>query len=183
MSTRVAVMLGEGFEPIEAIAPVDILRRGGVEVTTVSVMPNLNVEAAHGVTVQADAALGEVDLAGFDLLLLPGGALGVQNLGACQPLREALVAAAREGRRIAAICAGPMILAELGLLEGHEATCYPGCEGGFPAGAYRGDVNVCRSGNLITANGPASALDFGFEVLRALKGDEVAERIASDMQR
>lgn len=182
MGTRVAVMLGEGFEPVEAVAPVDILRRGGVEVTCVSVMPSLDVEAAHGVVVHADAVLADVDLASFDLLLLPGGALGVKNLGACQPLREALVAAAREGRAIAAICAGPMVLADLGLLEGHEATCYPGCQSGFPQGVYRGDLGVCRSGKLVTASGPGKALDFGFEVLRMLEGEEVAAQVARDMQ-
>lgn len=177
----VAVMLGEGFEPIEALTPVDVLRRAGVDVTTVSVMPTREVLAAQGVCVVADALAGSVDLAGFDAIVLPGGSLGYENLSACEPLRAALVAQAEAGRTVAAICAAPQLLAQLGLLEGRRATCYPGCEGGFPAGSYQPDADVVRDGNIITASGPAKSLPFAFEVLAALAGRQAAERVAQGM--
>ncbi len=178
---KVAVLWGDGFEPVEGIAPADVLRRGGVKVTTVSVMEGRTVEAAHGVTVVADAQLSEVDLAAFDMLVLPGGSLGVENLSACVPLREALISFARQDRPIAAICAAPMLLAELGLLEGRRATCYPGCEEGFPAGAYQAGPGVVADGNLVTASGPGQAVDFGLAILRHLSGDEAARAVVAGM--
>lgn len=178
---EVAVMLGEGFEPIEALTPVDVLRRAGAAVTTVSVMPDREVTSAHGIAVMADAQVDAVDLTGFDALVLPGGSVGYENLSACAPLREALVAQNAEGRLVAAICAAPMLLAHLGLLDGRRATCYPGCEDVFPAGAYQADADVVRDGNLITASGPAKSLPFALAVLEALAGSEAASRVARGM--
>lgn len=176
-----AIMLGEGFEPVEAVGPADVLRRGGVEVTLVSVMGQLEVRAAQGVGVRADALVGDVDLGGFDLLVVPGGSLGVENLAACAALADELRARMADDRLVASICAGPTILADLGLLEGRRAVCYPGCQDGFPAGAYQEGVAVCVDGNLITATGPGTALDFGVACLRALAGDAVADGVAADM--
>lgn len=181
MGKLAAVMLGDGFEPVEALAPVDVLRRGGVKVDMVSVMDGLQVTSAQGVTLYADDGVGDVDLMGFDLIVVPGGSTGVENLAKCRPLAEALQCFMAEGKLVAAICAGPTILADLGLLEGRRATCYPGCEGGFPEGAYQGGHGVHVDGNLVTASGPGQALDFGMAVLRALMGDAVADRVAADM--
>lgn len=178
---RVAVMLGDGFEPVEAIGPVDVLRRGGVEVTTVSVMATRQVTAAQGVAVEADALVGDVALDDFDMIVVPGGTGGVANLAKCQPLLDALKTFAVEDRFIAAICAGPTILADLGLLEGRKATCYPGCQTNFPEGSYQDVRGAVRDSNLITASGPGQALAFGIEILRALKGDEAADEVAQGM--
>lgn len=181
MKKLVAVMLGDGFEPVEALAPVDVLRRGGAKVDLVSVMDGLQVTSAQGVTMYADAGVDDVDLMGFDMIVVPGGAVGVENLAKCEPLAVALRDAMAKGRLVAAICAGPTILADLGLLEGRKATCYPGCDAGFPAGAYQSQVGVHRDGNLVTASGPGQAVDFALEALRALCGDETADQVAKDM--
>lgn len=181
MEKLVAVMLGDGFEPVEAIAPVDALRRGGAKVDMVSVMDGLQVESAQGVVMYADDGVGDVDLLGFDMIVVPGGSVGVENMAKCQPLAEALRQFMAEGKLVASICAGPTILADLGLLEGRKATCYPGCEGNFPAGAYQDVLGVVRDGNLITASGPGQALDFGIEALRALSGDATADAVAKAM--
>ena len=178
---RVAIMLGDGFEPVEAIAPIDALRRGGVEVTTVSVMGQRQVTAAQGIAVEADALVDDVTFDDFDMIVVPGGSGGVQNLSQCQPLLAALKKFAAEDRFIAAICAGPMILADLDLLEGRKATCYPGCQTNFPANVYQDIRGAIRDGNLITASGPGQALEFGIEILRALKGDAVANEVAQGM--
>lgn len=178
---RVAVMLGDGFEPVEVIGPVDVLRRGGVEVTMVSVMGHREVTAAQSISVNADANLENVNLGDFDVVLVPGGSVGVQNLGRSEVLADELRSRMGDGRMVAAICAGPTILADLGLLDGRKAVCYPGCETGFPAGVYQADLDVCVDGNLITATGPGTALPFGIAVLRALCGEQVANDVAQAM--
>lgn len=181
MRKTAAIMLGEGFEPVEAIAPADALRRAGVAVTLVSTMGEAVVEAAHGIRVTADALEADVDLGAFDLLVVPGGSLGVENLAKSDALAAALRERMADGRLVGAICAGPTILADLGLLEGRRAVCYPGCEGGFPAGAYQEGLGVCVDGNLVTATGPGRALDFAIACLRAVAGDAVADEVAADM--
>lgn len=178
---KVAMMLGDGFEPVEAIAPVDALRRGGVEVTTVSVMTDRMVMAAQGVPVVADAQVKEVSFDDFDMIVVPGGSGGVENLSRCQPLLDALKDFAAQRKFIGSICAGPTILANLQLLGGRKATCYPGCQTNFPEGVYQDVYDVVRDSNLITASGPGQALDFGIELLRALEGDKVAEDVAKGM--
>ncbi|WP_165062406.1 DJ-1 family glyoxalase III [Adlercreutzia sp. ZJ154] len=178
---KLAIMLGDGFEPIEAMCPTDVLRRGGVDVTLVSVMPTKHVIAAQGITVVVDAVVADTDLMEFDAICLPGGMGGVANLSKCDKLTAALPKFMDDGgRMVAAICAGPTILSSLGLLHGRKATCYPGCETDFPEGVYCGQ-DVCKDGNLITASGPAYALEFGVELLRALAGDAVASQVMEDM--
>lgn len=183
MTKTAAVFLGEGCEPTEAVAPVDILTRGGVAVTCVSVMPTLEVRSAYGATLRADALVGDVDLGSFDALVLPGGMGGFENLSVCEALcAELRAATADEKRVVAAICAAPMLLANLGLLEGRTATCYPGCEEGtFPAGAYQRVIGAHHSGNIVTASGPGQAYEFGFAVLEALEGAEAVARVKADM--
>lgn len=181
MATAVAVMLGDGFEPVEAIAPVDILRRGGVEVTTVSVMGRSEVKGAQGITVEADALVEAVDLGSFTMVDVPGGGGGVENLGKCDALSRDLRERMKTDRLVAAICAGPTILAKLGLLEGRKAVCYPGCETDFPAGTYQEGLDVCIDGNLITATGPGTAMAFGLALLHGLEGESTAQAVASAM--
>lgn len=181
MSKKVAVMLGEGFEPIEAIAPVDCMRRAGIEVELVSVMPSVQVKSAQGIVVEAEALDENMDLSTFDAIVIPGGGLGVDNLKKSDKLSKALVESMAVGRHVAAICAGPTVLNELGLLEGRKVTCYPGCEEGFPQGVYLPGQSVVVDENLITASGPGQALEFGIAIVRALCGDDVADQVASSM--
>ena len=177
----VALMVADGSEPIEVMAPVDALRRGGAEVTLLSVMGRLDLVAAHGIALTADALVEDVDLSDFAMIVVPGGSLGVENLGKSELLAEALQSFMTRDRLLGAICAGPIVLASLGLLDGKKATCYPGCEDVFPEGSYTGEIGVVVDGNLITASGPGQALPFGIELLRALSGDASADEVASDM--
>ena len=178
---KVAVLLGDGFDPVEAIAPVDVLRRGGAEVTTVSVMADRLVTAAQGVPVVADNQVKDVAFDEFDMIVVPGGSGGVENLSKCRPLLDALKDFAAQGKLIGSICAGPTILANLQLLGGRKATCYPGCQTNFPDGVYQDVYDVVRDSNLITASGPGQAVAFGIELLRALMGDQAAEDVARGM--
>ena len=124
----VYVFLATGYEEVEALTPVDVLRRAGVEVNTVSIYDTPEVASAHGVSIKADITLNEVDWQDAEMLVLPGGLPGSTNLNDCQPLRDALKAHCNSGRWTAAICAAPLVLGGLGLLNGKHATCYPGFE-------------------------------------------------------
>lgn len=180
MSKTVAVMLGDGFEPVEVVAPVDAMRRAGLDVTLISVSNDLDVEAAQDITLKADRIVSDVDLMDFDMIMVPGGSGGVENLSKCEPLKTALVNYMKEGKWVASICAGPTILANLGLLEGYSATCYPGAQTNFPEGVYR-ELCVITDRNLITASGPGFALEFGKAIVEALVGKDKANEVASGM--
>lgn len=181
MAKKVAVMLGEGFEPIEAIAPTDCMRRAGLEVELVSVMPSVQVKSAQNVVVEAEALDENLDLEDFDMIVVPGGSLGVENLKKSEKLAQALKGFMAKDKHVASICAGPTVLNGLGLLEGRKVTCYPGCEAGFPDGAYQPGYGVVVDRNLITASGPGQALDFGIAIVKALCGDDAADQVASGM--
>ncbi len=161
---NVYVFLATGFEEIEALAPVDILRRGGVDVKTVSVKDTRYVEGAHRVIVKADNILREVDLDNASMLVLPGGMPGAEELAACHRLNSALMKFDEKGGIIAAICAAPMVLGRLGLLKGRRATCYPGFESYLKGATYTAN-KIEVDGNIITAYGPGAAFDFGFTLL------------------
>lgn len=179
MAKSAVVFLANGCEPLEVVAPVDALRRGGVEVVLAAVSDDLAVRAAHGVKLEADAPLSTLDLTQFDIAIVPGGSLGVDNLGKNVRVVAELTRRMEAGEYVAAICAGPMVLANAGLLNGRAAVCYPGCEEGWPAGVYQPHESVLVDGNLITATGPGAALPFGLQILRSLAGDEVADDVAA----
>lgn len=181
MTKRVAIFIADGTEPVEALAPADALRRGNVEVTLVSVMPTTEVIYAQDIRGIADAGIDEIEAGDFDLLVVPGGSVGVENLSRSAKLADALRSFMAEDRLVGSICAGPMVLNDLGLLEGRKVTCYPGCETGFPAGSYQDVRGVVIDGNLITASGPGLALDFGIALLRALQGDAIADEVKGSM--
>ena len=161
---KVYEFLANGFEEIEGLAPVDILRRGGVEVITVSVTGDLMVETSHGITVMADALLEETDLSDADMLLLPGGMPGSKNLNAHEGVRAAVMAQAAKGGRIGAICAAPMVLGSLGLLQGKRATCSPGFEVYMDGADYTAELFTV-DGNIITGEGPAATLPYAYRIL------------------
>lgn len=181
MSKKVALVLADGFETIEVMAPLDVLRRGNVDVTTVSIMDGDQVISGSNVMVYADKQLNDVDLLSYDLLIVPGGSLGVTNLSKCKPFMDALTSFMDEDKLVAAICAGPTLLADLHLLDGRTATCYPGAQTNFPEGVYQAPLGVYVDKNLITASGPGQALSFGLTILEILQGKSVADEVASGM--
>lgn len=160
--------LADGFEDIEALAPVDVLRRGGVDIQTVSTTGSRTVTSAHGVALQADLTIEEADLSQATLLLLPGGMPGAQNLLEHEGVTSALLAHARQGRLIGAICAAPMVLGHLGLLRGRRATCYPGFESHLTGAEYTAQL-VTVDGPFITAEGPAASLEYAYTLLTILR--------------
>ena len=178
---KIYVFMANGFEEIEALAPVDILRRGGQEVSTVSVTGTLWVESSHGITVKADMLFDECDLASADMLLLPGGMPGSVNLNTHEGLRLTLLQHAERGGRIGAICAAPMVLGSLGLLQGRRATCSPGFEVYLDGAEYTADL-VTVDGNIITGEGPGASLPYAYTILSFFVGDEAVHALQKKMQ-
>ena len=173
--------LANGFEDIEALAPVDILRRGGLEVRTVSITGSEFVESAHGVTVRADVTFEDAgDFADADMLLLPGGMPGSMNLKLHEGVRAALLAQAGRGGRIGAICAAPMVLGSLELLDGRKATCYPGFESHLTGADYTAEL-VTVDGNIVTGKGPAAAFPYAYTILSLFVDDETVKGIKEGM--
>ena len=173
----VYVLLAEGFEEIEALAPVDLMRRAGLDVVTVAVGDGKAVVGAHGITVTADALIGEIaDAKGAELIMLPGGMPGTRNLDASPSVHALLDEAERGGVRVAAICAAPMILGKRGALRGKSAVCYPGFEQ-YLDGAEISDLKVVTDGKITTGKGAGAAVEFGLELVALLCGKETADGI------
>ena len=176
----VYVFLTKGLEPIEAVTPIDMLRRAGVDVTTVSLSDSLLVDGAHGITVKADKMFADADFADAEMLILPGGPGSpdmINHSGLCSLLRSF----ASAGGRISAICAAPSVLGRLGILDGRKATVYPGCGDGLENIVFTGR-SVEHDGNIITAIGPAASSAFAAEIIETLRGRDVCEQICSAMQ-
>ena len=169
------VFLADGFEEIEALTPVDILRRAGLSVKTVSVMDEQVVAGAHGVPVLADVMFDEVNAEDAEMILLPGGLPGATNLDAHQGLSQMILDFAKEEKPLAAICAAPLVFGNRGLLEGKKATCYPGFETYLKGAQYTAAL-VEKDGNFITGKGPGAAMDFAFAIVEKYCGmDKVNE--------
>lgn len=177
---KVYEFLATGFEEIEALGPIDILRRGGIDAKTVSITGNKLVESAHGIAVKADLLIEEADCSDADLLLLPGGMPGATNLNACMPLRQLLTEHHAKGRRIGAICAAPLVLGSLGLLQGRRATCYPGFEGHLTGAEYTAEMCTV-DGAITTGKGPAATFEYAYTLLAALTDKDKAREVASGM--
>ena len=180
---KVYVFLADGFEDVEALIPVDVLRRGGVEVVTVSIMDDSQVvESAHGVQIVADALFEDCTFHDADLLLLPGGMPGASNLYEHAGVREAVLSQHAAGKRIAAICAAPaVVLGQLGVLKGRQATCYPGFEQLLKGATYTGELCTV-DGTVTTAEGPAAAFPFAYQLLAMLTNDERSRQVAVGMR-
>lgn len=162
----VIVMLADGFEEIEALTPVDLMRRAGIDVKTVGVNGRV-VVGSHGIAVVADILPEEIPLDELDMVVFPGGMPGAKNLDA-SPLTDVVIeAAGRCGARLSAICAAPLVLGHRGLLEGKRATCYPGFEPEL-YGAECLKENVVTDGNITTASGMEAAMEFGRELVRLI---------------
>ena len=179
--SKVYLFLADGFETVEALAPVDVMRRAGIEVVIVSVMGRKEIVSAQDVVVVADALYDDVCFDDASALVLPGGGVGTDNLSAHEPLRSQLLLAHEKGILIAAICAAPMVFGRIGLLEGRKATCYPGCEGELYGATYTAS-SVEQDGNIITGCGPGVSFDFGFAIVERLCGCEIVSTLRSQMQ-
>lgn len=171
------VILAEGFEEIEAVTIVDVLRRTEIEVTTAS-LGDLNVPGAHGLTVLADRQLDDVKSQAFDAVILPGGMPGSRHLRDDVRVREMLAAQAQQGKHLGAICAAPIALEAAGVLKGKRATCYPGYE--LPSATFS-DERVVVDGTLVTSRGPGTAIEFALKWVQILAGPERAQKLAQGM--
>ena len=176
----VYVLLGTGFEEMEAIAPIDLMRRAGIDVKTVGVTGK-TVYGSHGIGVEADILPEEMDLDAMEMIVLPGGLGGVASARASKPALDALRYGWDQGRFVAAICAGPTVLADLGITDGRNATCYPGCEGQMGSANMQPGAAAVRDGKLITGTSAGCAIPFALELIRALRGEEKAQTIAAQI--
>ena len=169
------VFLAEGFEEIEALTPVDVLRRAGLPVQTVSVMDEQVVAGAHGVPVLADKMFDEINSEDAEMILLPGGLPGATNLDAHEGLGRMILEFAEAEKPLAAICAAPLVLGNRGLLQGKRATCYPGFETYLQGATYTAAL-VEKDGQIITGKGPGAAMEFAFAIVEKYCGiDKVNE--------
>ena len=172
----VYILLGTGFEEVEAIAPLDLMRRAGIDVMTVGINGKI-ISGGHGIGVEADITIGEMDFTNLDMIVLPGGLGGVASARACPEALDALKFAWDNGKFVAAICAGPTVLADLGITDGKNVTCYPGCESGMGNAKMVADAACIRDGKLITGTSAGCAIPFGLALIEALKGSETAAQI------
>ena len=176
----VYVHLAEGFEEVEAMTVVDLLRRAGIETETVSVTGYLPVKGAHGVKVVADILFEDAVYSNCELIVLPGGMPGAANLASHEGLIEKIYSFNNQGKKLAAICAAPLVLGRAGLLKGKRATCYPGFEDELTGAELSTDA-VVSDGGVITSRGPGTAMAFALAIIEDLKGKETADNIAKGL--
>ena len=176
----VYVLLGTGFEEVEAIAPVDLMRRAGIQVQTVGITGK-TVAGSHKIPVEADILPENMDLESMDMIVLPGGLGGVASARASQAALDALRWGWEHDRFVAANCAGPTVLADLGIPDGKKATCFPGCEGQMGKADMVPGVAALRDGKLITGTSAGCAIPFALELIKALKGSEAADKVAKQI--
>lgn len=175
----VYLFLADGFEEIEALATVDILRRADIEVKTVSISDDYEVRGTHDIIVSADILFKDID-SNPDLIILPGGLPGTTNLRNFSPLCDMIVRMNEEGKLLAAICAAPSVFGELGILEGKKATCYPGFEETLKGAEILKDA-VVHDDNVITSRGAGTAHLFAFRIVEILKDINTAEKLKAGM--
>ena len=176
----VYMLLGTGFEETEAIAPLDLLRRAGVQIATVGITGKI-VYGSHGIGIEADILLEQMDLTDMEMIILPGGMGGVTTARASKEALEALRFAWENGKYVAAICAGPTVLADLGITDGKNATCYPGCESQMGSANMVADAAAVHDDRLITGTSAGCAIPFGLKLIEVLKGKDEADRIAAQI--
>lgn len=177
---NVYVFTADGFEEIEGLTVVDMMRRAGAQVQMVSISDGLAVKGSHGIEIKADTFFEDVDFGQADLLVLPGGMPGTLHLGEYQGLTKLLTETAAQGKRVAAICAAPSVLGGLGLLKGKRAVCYPGFEDKL-TGAQVETEEVVTDGNITTSRGLGTAIPFALELISLLFGQEKAEEIGASV--
>ena len=172
----VYILLGNGFEEIEAIAPLDLLRRAGIDVLTVGINGKV-ITGGHGIRVEADITLDEMDLTTLEMIVLPGGLGGVASIKGSRAAMDAISFAWENEKFVAAICAGPTVLAELRISDNHRVVCYPACENAMGDATVITDSPAIQDGLLVTGTSAGGAIPFGLALIAALKGDEAANTI------
>lgn len=177
---KVYIFLANGFEEVEALTVVDLLRRAGIEAPTVSIQDGKMVEGTHGIKVEADFLLSEVRGTMADAIVLPGGIPGTPNLKANETLMEMVLGLHAAGSYICAICAAPTILAGLGLVDGKKATSYPSCEPDMCGADYQKE-SVVVDGQIVTSRGVGTAIDFGLKIIELLASEKEAKEIAESI--
>lgn len=177
---KVYVFVSNGNEEVEVLIPVDVLRRAGVDVKLVSTTGEKVVTSAHGVRMETDTMIEDCDFSDADLLMVPGGLPGAENLCNHEGVRAAVNTQYEAGRLVSAICAGPMIFGSLGIAQGKECTCYPGFEETLVGAKYTADL-VTVSGNVITGEGPAAAFPYAYTICEILCGKQTAEALKEGM--
>lgn len=174
--SKIVVLLAEGFEELEAFAPVDLLRRAGAEVQTLSITEKTTVCGARGIGAVADGTLSDLDFEQMEMLILPGGYPGYVNLGESQAVCRLVTRAYEAGKTVAAICGAPSVLGKLGLLTHKKATCYPGMEEELCCKEVSFD-SVVEDGNIITSRGAGTAIDFALKLIERTFDAETARKI------
>lgn len=172
----VYVLLGNGFEETEAVAPIDLMRRAGIEVTTVG-LNGKTVVSSHKIVFVPDVTIEDTNFEDLEMIVLPGGLGGVASCRACPKALEELKKVWQDDKFVAAICAGPTVLADLHITDGRHATCFPGCESGMGDAIMEADKATVTDGKLITGTSAGCAVPFGLALVKALKGETEAERI------
>ncbi len=174
---KVIVFLADGFEEVEALTTVDYLRRAGIQVDTVSITRDKEVKGAHDISVWADQTMDDIEgIGSCDGVIIPGGMPGASNLRNDDRVIDIVKKAYENQKLVAAICAGPIVLERAGIIQGKRITSYPGFKKQLPGGAYQ-EENVVQDGNLITARGPALAVDFAVEIVICLLGEKKAKEL------
>lgn len=180
--SKVYAMIADGTEEVECLAVVDLLRRAGIDTALVSV-DGKQIVGSHNIKIQADAVVGEMDLTSADLIYLAGGMPGAEHFACCAPLMSAIDKQLKSGKRVAAICAAPaVVLGANGYLRGKKATCYPSFEGGCIGASMDMSARVVTDGNVTTSRGLGCAVDLGLELIRLLKGDDMARKVKMAIQ-
>ena len=175
----VYVLLAEGFEEIEAITPVDLLRRVDVDVATVSLTNDLTVTGGHDISVNADITLEQIDFEALEMLILPGGLGGVGNISGTPAAMELIMKVWKAEKKLAAICAAPTLLAKLDIIKGLSVVCHPSVGGEImnSGGRLLHNKQVASDGNLITGKAAGSSIEFALELIAVMRGSEISEQI------
>ncbi|MCF0223712.1 MAG: DJ-1/PfpI family protein [Fibrobacter sp.] len=177
---NILFLMADGFEETEFVTPFDYLQRAGIDVYMASISDSISVQGGHGLVIEADGLLSELDVSIFDGVLLPGGGVGVQNLGASQTVLDAVKNFDSANKFVFAICAAPTVLSKAGILASRKATCYPGCETNMHCKEFSKD-RVVVDGKMITSRGAGTAEEFAFAIIEILGGADLKEKIRSQV--
>ncbi len=175
--SKICIFMADGVEEVEALSVVDLVRRAGITIDMVSIMGKKSIDGSHGIVIEADKLIEDIDASEYDGLVCPGGLKGTNNLKADDRVAELIRKFFGDGKLVSAICAAPTVLGAAGVLEGKNATCYPGCEDGL-TGANKLTDKVVKDGNIITSRGMGTAIDFGLAVVEYFTDEATANDLA-----